>query len=136
MTLMDMITARQLIDFIEKPIKSALKDSDTLMILVHRHKQNDQEELTKNRISINIAHNKSMIMAKTMPLLIRYIMTRIFRKTFKNEFKETNRYDFVTIRKYDSFREEKCMNKKFTIKSQIFWRKIKAFHPINDIKIT
>ena len=76
---MDMTTARQLMDFREKPIKSTLKDSDTLMILVHRHKQNDQEELTKNRISINIVHTKSIVMAKTMPLLIRYIMTRIFR---------------------------------------------------------
>ena len=42
-TLMDMTTARQLMDFREKPIKSALKNSDTLMILVDRHKQNDKE---------------------------------------------------------------------------------------------
>ena len=107
-----MTAARQLMDYREKPIKSVLKDSDTLMILVHRHKQNDQEELTKNSISINIVRKKSIVMAKTMPLLIRYIMTRIFRKTFKNKFKETTRYDFVPIRKKDSFREEKCMDKK------------------------
>ena len=75
-------------------------------------------------------------MAKTMPLLIRYIMTRIFRKIFKNKFKETTTYEFVPIREYDSFREEKCIDKKFTFKSKIFRRKIKAHHPTNNIKIT
>ena len=58
-------------------------------------------------------------MAKTMPLLIRYLMTKIFRKTFKNKFKETNIYDFVPVRNYESFREEECMDKKFTFKSKI-----------------
>ena len=67
---MDMTTDRQLMDYREKPIKSALKDSDTLMILLYRHKQNNQEELTKNKISINNVHKKSIVMAKTMPLLV------------------------------------------------------------------
>ena len=69
-------------------------------------------------------------MAKTRHLLIRYIMTRIFRKTFKNEFKETTRYDFAP------FKENKCIDKKFTFKSKIFCRKIKAYHHTNDIKVT
>ena len=63
-------------------------------------------------------------------------MRKIFRKTFKKKFKETNIYDFIPVRNYESFRDEECMEKKFTFKSKIFWREIKAYHSTNNIKIT
>ena len=75
-------------------------------------------------------------MGKTMPLLIRYLMTKIFRKTFSNKSEETDIYDFTPVRNYESFRNEECMEKKFTFKSKIFWREIKAYNPTNNIKIT
>ena len=40
-------------------------------------------------------------MAKTMPLLIRYIMTLFFKKTFKEKFKEKTRYDFAPVKECD-----------------------------------
>ena len=75
-------------------------------------------------------------MAKTMPLLIRYIMTRLFKKTYKEKFKEKTRYDFTPVKEYNSFKEKKCIDQKFAFKSKIFWKKIKAYHYTNDIKVT
>ena len=63
-------------------------------------------------------------------------MTKIFRKTSRNKPEETDTYDFTPIRNYESFRNEECMEKKFTFKSKIFWREIRAYNPKNNIKIT
>ena len=101
-TLIDKTTARQLMEFRERPIKSALGDLDTLRILVHRHKPNNQGDLTKSRISVNIVHKTSIVMAKTMPLLIRYIMMRLFKKTYKKRSKEKTKYDFTTVKEYNA----------------------------------
>ena len=95
---MERISARQQMEFRGGPIKSSLKNPDTLSIIVHRHKQNNQEDLVKNRISINIIRKKSIVMSKTMPLLIRYLVTKIFRKKSRNKPKETETYDFTPIR--------------------------------------
>ena len=48
-TLMERISARQQMEFREGPIRSSLKDPDTLSIIVHRHKQNNQEDLVKKK---------------------------------------------------------------------------------------
>ena len=135
MIMMHRTFANELLKFREKSIKESLNNSDTLLILVHRHRSNDYREFVRSRISVNIIHKTSIL--NIMAPMITMIMTQLFRTTYRGgEPRKRIRDHFTSFNGYDSFMEEDHTEKKYAFRSEIFSKKIEAYHFSKNLEVT